>query len=105
MRKPPASGSAGGLKPVIHHDVRPAENTPQPRQSVPGQLRARRAASWRLPPLPDGRRDPLDPQDEPVSDAELDAWRAAWWHLHRKGLPAVIPDRVLAAARRGGDAA
>ena len=26
------------------------------------QLRRRRAASWRLPALPDGRRDPLDPR-------------------------------------------
>jgi hypothetical protein len=26
------------------------------------QLRRRRAASYRLPPLADGRRDPLDPQ-------------------------------------------
>jgi hypothetical protein len=28
--------------------------------TVAGQLRRRREASWRLPPLPDGRRDPLD---------------------------------------------
>jgi hypothetical protein len=28
---------------------------------TPTQLRRRRAASWRCPPLADGRRDPLDP--------------------------------------------
>jgi hypothetical protein len=28
---------------------------------IPRQLRRRRAASRRLPPLPDGRRDPIDP--------------------------------------------
>ncbi|MEV8635391.1 hypothetical protein AB0395_27410 [Streptosporangium sp. NPDC051023] len=32
---------------------------------VRGQLARRRVASWRLPLLADGRRDPLDPPDRP----------------------------------------
>lgn len=66
----------------------------------PSQLRRRRGASYRCPPLADGRRDPLDviDVDGPLSDAEVAAWRAAWVHLHALGLPAVVPERVLAAA-------
>lgn len=30
-------------------------------ETIAVQLRRRRAASYRLPPLADGRRDPLDP--------------------------------------------
>lgn len=67
-------------------------------QSVPAELRRRRAAAWRCEPLADGLCDPLDPCDEPVSDGELDSWRAAWSHLDRVGLVAIIPERVLAAA-------
>jgi hypothetical protein len=33
-----------------------------PGEPVAAQLRRRRAAANRLPPLPDGRRDPLDPK-------------------------------------------
>jgi hypothetical protein len=74
-------------------------------ENLPDQLRRRRAASWRLPPLADGRRDPLDSADEPIRDAELVSWRAAWWHLRRAGLEPVIPKRVLVAVvRRGGSA-
>lgn len=82
-------------------DARPARRpdaTATAPQSRPAQLRRRRAASWRLPPLCDGRRDPLDSAGEPISDAELDSWRAAWCHLDRAGLVAVIPQRVLVAA-------
>ncbi|MGH3511657.1 MAG: hypothetical protein ACRDRB_05195 [Pseudonocardiaceae bacterium] len=77
---------------------RPAHDIPHPRHSdIPAQLRRRRAASRRLPPLPDGRRDPLDSTHEPITDAEIDAWRATWSHLDRLGLPAIIPSRVVAA--------
>lgn len=72
---------------------------------IPSQLRRRRGASYRCPPLADGRRDPLDVIDVDgidvdglLSDAEVAAWRAAWVHLHALGLPAVVPERVLAAA-------
>jgi hypothetical protein len=69
-------------------------------------LRRRRAASWRCPPLADGRRDPLDPVPEPLTDAELDSWRVAWWHTRRAGLEPIIPERILlAAGRRAGDPA
>ncbi|MGH3542481.1 MAG: hypothetical protein ACRD0H_04700 [Actinomycetes bacterium] len=79
---------------------RPAHDIPHPRHSdIPAALRRRRAASWRLPPLADGRRDPLDSADEPITDAEIDAWRATWLHLHRLDLPAVVPAHVLAAGR------
>lgn len=32
------------------------------RRQIGTQLRHRRAAAYRLPPMPDGRRDPLDPR-------------------------------------------
>lgn len=47
------------------------------------QLRARRAASYRLPPLPCGHRDPLDCLSETQREA---AARAAWHHLNSLGL-------------------
>ncbi|TDV40107.1 hypothetical protein [Actinophytocola oryzae] len=49
---------------------------------IADQLRARRAASYRLPPLACGHRDPLDcPQPQWTAAA-----RAAWYHLNRLGL-------------------
>ncbi|MDX3662380.1 hypothetical protein PV646_34180 [Streptomyces sp. ID05-26A] len=53
-------------------------------------LRCRRAASWRLPVLAHGRRDPLDPhpEDEPMLPA---ATAAAILHLRALGLGAWIP--------------
>ena len=33
----------------------------QPAGDIPAQIRRRREASYRLPPMADGRRDPLDP--------------------------------------------
>jgi hypothetical protein len=32
-----------------------------PVSDIPGQVRCRREASYRLPPMADGRRDPIDP--------------------------------------------
>ncbi|MGH3549766.1 MAG: hypothetical protein ACRDQU_17000 [Pseudonocardiaceae bacterium] len=79
---------------------RPAHDIPDTRHSdIPTQLRRRRAAACRCPPLPDGRRDPLDSADEPITDDEIDTWRATWLHLHRLDLPAVVPAHVLAAGR------
>jgi hypothetical protein len=69
---------------------------------IPSQLRRRRGASRRLPPLASGLRDPWDVIDGPLSDAEVASWRAAWGHLHALGLPAVVPERVLAAAAGSG---
>jgi hypothetical protein len=39
--------------------------------SIPAQLRRRRAASYRLPPLHDGRRDPLDPPPDDGKPATI----------------------------------
>lgn len=75
--------------------------------SVAEQLRRRRAASRRCPPLADGRRDPLDTCTEPIAPGEIDSWRAAWLHLTCRGLPPLVPYRVTRAARtqrsHGGD--
>ncbi len=68
--------------------------------TVPKELRTRQAASRCCHPLADGRRDPLDAADEQLTERELDSWRAAWTHLHAFGLPAVVPDRVLADGSR-----
>jgi hypothetical protein len=63
------------------------------------QLHRRRVASWQCPPLLDGYQDPWHYRaTEPVSERELASWRTAWSHLHALGLPAVVPERVLAAA-------
>jgi hypothetical protein len=71
---------------------------------IPRQLRRRRAASRRCEPLRSGLRDPADPTPtESVTERELASWRTAWWHLDRLGLPAIIPEKVLATAgSRGG---
>jgi hypothetical protein len=72
---------------------------------VPEQLRRRRAAaSWsqrhraRLDRI-FGVHDPLKPVSEPLTDTELDSWRAAWRHLHGLRLPAVVPRRVVATGQ------
>jgi hypothetical protein len=93
-RTDPVCGDSG----VDAWPARRAQNNPA--SDIPGQLRRRRVAAWRLEPLESGRRDPLDSADEPLTDAELDSWRAAWCYLDRMGLPAVIPDRVLVEAGR-----
>jgi hypothetical protein len=70
---------------------------------VPAQLRRRRAASWRCPPLQSEYRDPLDQLNQregPISTRELDSWRVAWAHLTQHGYPAIIPRDVLLAARQ-----
>lgn len=72
--------------------------------SVPEQLRRRRAASWRLPPLESGLRDPLGATDEPITDAVVASWRAAWCHISRAGLQPIIPDRLMAAIRGRNEA-
>ncbi len=61
---------------------------------IPAALRRRKRASFRLPPMPDGRRDPLesDPADRP---AHIEARRLAWCHLHRLGLLDENTDAIL----------
>lgn len=69
--------------------------------SVPlaADLRRRRATSWRCVPLPDGRRDPLDPAPgcEPISDAMADRWLDALAHLAGVGCPGVVPADLVEA--------
>ncbi|MGH4012199.1 MAG: hypothetical protein ACRDTH_29240 [Pseudonocardiaceae bacterium] len=63
--------------------------------SVAAPLRRRRAASYRCPPLADGRRDPLDPvHPDTWTDAELESWAAAAVHLRRAGLTPQVPHSV-----------
>lgn len=54
-----------------------------PVADIPAQLRRRRAASYRLPLLDCGRRDPLDPAGW---SSRLEARRLTWCHLQRLGL-------------------
>jgi hypothetical protein len=61
--------------------TQPTDQQPVDRAVENIQLRRRRAASWRLPPLADGRRDPIDPIP---SDREV--LRHVWWTLARHGL-------------------
>jgi hypothetical protein len=96
MTNPRADAVRGGSDNVDAGQARRSDATATP--SVPARLRRRRAASWRCEPLADGRRDPLDRCAEPLTDTELASWRLAWLHLHALGFPAVVPERVLAAA-------
>ncbi|MDQ2880490.1 MAG: hypothetical protein M3Y48_04300 [Actinomycetota bacterium] len=68
---------------------------------LPAQLRRRRAASWRLPPLASaGLRDPwTDRHADDLNPRELMSWRVAWHHLDLLGLPAIVPEQVVAASR------
>lgn len=61
---------------MLHTDGRSPVAPQSSRLVTPGsQLRRRRAASYRLPPLTDGRRDPLDPnsEEQPMSPASTAA--------------------------------
>jgi len=61
---------------------------------IPAALKRRREASWRLPVLPSGYRDPFDERarDWP---RDVDACRAAWAHLNDLGLMSELVDKVL----------
>lgn len=98
--RPPEEGGAGAGESVSRQlDCTQDTATASP-SDVPAQLRRRRAASWRCNPLQSGRRDPWhDPPTESVTERELASWRAAWRHLRGCGLPAVVPERVVAAGQ------
>jgi hypothetical protein len=73
---------------------------------IPAQLRRRRAASWRLPPMPScGHRDPIDCRNVPPgrSAADVRAARRAWRHLRDHGLTSEVVAKAI-ALRDGGDA-
>ncbi|MGH7745377.1 MAG: hypothetical protein ACREQ5_11375 [Candidatus Dormibacteria bacterium] len=81
---------------------RPAHDIPHPRHSdVPAQLRRRRAASWRCPPLAGGRRDPWDdPHPDHWTEHEVDSWSTSMKHLAAAGLPGLLPPSALVAVQR-----
>jgi hypothetical protein len=73
--------------------------------AIPRQLRRRRAASWRLPPLDCGCRDPWPCRctEPPLSAKMLDAGRQAAEDILRSGYVPLLQFEVLRALyRRGG---
>jgi hypothetical protein len=83
-------------------NTRPAEidtaETSRAQRYVAG-LHRRRAASWRLPVLESGRSDPWRYDPLPLTDCQLDGWRAAVVHLRGHGLEAIVPLAVWRALR------
>ena len=76
----------------------------------PAQLRRRREASYRLPPLACGCRDPWPcrchercpccGQEPPPSDHALEGWVSAIVHLDGHGLTAIVPVAVWRALKK-----
>jgi hypothetical protein len=69
------------------------------------RLRRRRCASWRLPSLDCGCRDPWPCRctDPPLSERQVDYWRDAAVHVLSTGcMPLVPPEALRALWRRGG---
>lgn len=112
MSDPRTPGGGAGVPEEVERPARRPQDTATA-PSSPSPLRTRRAAaSWsqrhrgRLDRI-FGAHDRADPVEAPVTDAELQSWRSAWSHLHGCGLPAVVPDDVMAAGqarRRDGGA-
>ena len=67
---------------------------------LPAQLRRRRAASRRLPVLDCGCGDPWHAGHLEASPRNIQAARAAWWHLREFGLLSEDSERVLAESAR-----
>lgn len=67
----------------VHHDVRASVDDAV---AIPEQLRRRRDASYRLPPLESGVRDPWRDTPPRPSEANTAASRRAWDHLRAVGL-------------------
>ena len=70
------------------------------------RLHRRRTASWRMPPLDCGCRDPWPCRcsDPPLSERMVDAGRAAALHILAAGRVPLLELEVLQALwRRGGD--
>ncbi|MGH3935215.1 MAG: hypothetical protein ACRDS1_09605 [Pseudonocardiaceae bacterium] len=114
MKRPAPEGGPGSAGRAA------TEHTATTRQTdVPAavQVRRRAAASWAQRHQKRINRifDRLNGDGEQSDDwtaTEVDSWRAAWHHLHRAGLPPIVPEQVVAAGRarhcaccpRGGDA-
>ncbi len=74
-------------------------------EATAAELRARRAAGCRLPPLDCGCRDPWPCRctRPPLSERTVDGYRAAARHVLRDGNTPALPIEVLRALwRRGG---
>lgn len=69
MSGPPGEERAGPPTGRPHHTTNGPSATDA--GDIPRQLRRRRAASRRLPPLADGRRDPLDPRPDDSKPAVI----------------------------------
>ncbi len=61
---------------------------------IPGQLRRRKSASYRMAKLADGRRDPAE-SDPGAPLACIEARRLAWVHLSSLGLLDEHTDAML----------
>ncbi len=72
-------------------------NTVLTADDIRAQIRRRREASRRLPPLADGLRDPWTAPRPPLS---VESARAAWAHLYALGLMSELSDRVLRESAR-----
>ncbi|MCV2489453.1 hypothetical protein OF117_08735 [Geodermatophilus sp. YIM 151500] len=72
---------------------------PRTSDTTAAQLGRRRRAALRCEPLPDGRRDPLNPANDVglVDVVELDAWARALAHLRTVGLVGLPPAHVRRA--------
>ncbi len=71
--------------------------------SMDGPLARRRAASRRLPVGACGRADPWYYDEPPLTDHQLDGWRAAARHVLGAGVVPRVPVEALRALyRRGG---
>ena len=99
IRRNPGSPNPG---PVHKSATATASDTSMllPAADIPGQLRRRRAGSYRLPVLDDGRRDPADPALR-LFEFGVETRRQAWAHLTGAGLMCEHVDRLL----RAGDVA
>ncbi|MGH3574068.1 MAG: hypothetical protein ACRDUW_19980 [Pseudonocardiaceae bacterium] len=100
MRNPRTTSGAGAREFVDHHDDL---LTIPPATDAPAALRRRRHASWRCPPLPDGRLDPwADRHFADCGPRELESWAAAIAYLRRLHLysPGQVPRSVHRAGRR-----
>lgn len=76
-------------------------NAPDQRAAHTAGLRRRRAASWRLPPLDDGHRDPHRWRDPETTIPGLLGWADAVHHLRALGyrVADLVPPHVRAAGR------
>lgn len=86
---------------ALRHISRHTTAASVPRQPRNGEDR-RRQASYRLPPMECGHRDPLDclaGHPHRLTPGEIEAWQAAAAHLRAHGLEPLAPAWVMAQLR------